>query len=75
MPKGEYRIEAVLKSKQIKYINEYTFKDCFDKGLLRFDFAIFINNKIGLIEYQGEQHFRKVGFSKKITTSITLNLA
>ena len=56
--KGEYQIEQLLKEYNIKYIREYSFSDLVDDLPLRFDFAIFNENKlIGLIEFQGEQHY------------------
>jgi len=62
--KGEKEIENWLQSQNIKYEKEYTFKDCKDKHVLRFDFAIF--NDIGelllLIEYDGLQHFESIEY-------------
>lgn len=56
--KGEYQIEQLLKENNIKYVREYSFSDLVDDLPLRFDFAIFNGNKlIGLIEFQGEQHY------------------
>lgn len=54
----ELEISNILQKNNISYKREYTFSDLYDKGLLRFDFAIFHNNDlIGLIEYQGSQHY------------------
>lgn len=56
----EMQIAQILKDNNIDFVREYTFKDLQDRGKLRFDFAIFDNNiLLGLIEYQGEQHFSK----------------
>ena len=56
--KGEFQIEQLLKEHNIKYVREYSFSDLVDIFPLRFDFAIFKEGKlIGLIEFQGEQHF------------------
>lgn len=56
--KCEYQIEQLLKEHNVKYIREYSFSDLVDDLPLRFDFAIFNENKlIGLIEFQGEQHY------------------
>lgn len=53
----EQEIEQLLKQHNISFQREYSFNDLVDKGRLRFDFAIFQNNKLyGLIEYQGRQH-------------------
>lgn len=53
---GEFNIIQILNLNNIPYQKEY----CFDKSLLRFDFAIFdqtCNNVIRLIEFDGEQHY------------------
>ena len=59
--KGEVQIANLLKQENIKFRQEYSFPDLKDKLLLRFDFAVF-NSKdvlVGLIEFQGEQHFQE----------------
>lgn len=51
----------ILKQNRISFKREVSFKDLNGlKGVpLRFDFAIFKNNKlIALVEYDGEQHFK-----------------
>ena len=55
----EAEISIILNNKNIIYQREYSFEDLKDKGKLRFDFAIFNqdNKLIGLIEYQGQQHY------------------
>ncbi|ABY42421.1 hypothetical protein [Bacillus mycoides] len=59
--KGEKRIAIFLKENVIQYKPQYIIKECVYKGLLRFDFAIFSQNKLlGLIEYDGIQHFEPV---------------
>lgn len=56
---GEKRIEEYLKKHLYKYQKEYSFSDCKKKYLLRFDFAVFLNdNNIKLIEFDGQQHFK-----------------
>lgn len=56
--KGEYQIEQILKQNNIEYIREYSFNDLVDDLPLRFDFAIFKEGRLlGLIEFQGEQHY------------------
>lgn len=56
--KGEYQIEQLLKEHNINYVKEYSFNNLIDELPLRFDFAIFKDNKLlGLIEFQGEQHY------------------
>lgn len=59
--KGEFQIEQLLKEHNINFQREYSFENLKDKLSLRFDFAIFNNENelLGLIEYQGEQHYCK----------------
>lgn len=60
--KGEQKIEKFLQNAKIIYKREFTFNDLCDKDKLRFDFAIFKKDiLIGLIEYQGVQHFQADG--------------
>lgn len=55
--KGEFQIVQLLKEHNIKFQQEYIFDDLKDQLALRFDFAIFNQNKlVCLIEFQGEQH-------------------
>ena len=61
---GEVEIETILQENNINYSKQYTFEDLRgpNDGLLRFDFAIFKNNKLShLIEFQGEQHYEYSG--------------
>lgn len=63
--KNNELIEKYLQNKNINYKREYSFKDLFykEKGILKFDFALFEkDNLIGLIEYQGIQHFQPIDF-------------
>lgn len=54
----EERISQLLDELKIQYKQEFVFEDLRDKSYLRFDFAIFHNDKlVGLIEYQGRQHY------------------
>ena len=56
--KGEFQIEQLLKEHNVEYIREYSFSDLVDDLPLRFDFAIFKDERLmGLIEFQGEQHY------------------
>ena len=56
----EYEIINLLINNSIPYKKEYIFSDLKDKGFLRFDFAILNGNEVlGLIEYNGEQHYNK----------------
>lgn len=58
---GELKIKELLRKNNIKYLSNYTFKDCLsDKNRkLKYDFAIFdnLNNLKYLIEFDGVQHF------------------
>lgn len=62
--KGEYEIRKILNSINVCYKTQYAFKDLKSEkgGILKFDFAIFDDNKnlISLIEYQGIQHFKEM---------------
>lgn len=55
----EYEIAQFLLKNNIVFQQQFKFNDLIDKSYLRFDFAIFNSNKqlIGLIEYNGEQHY------------------
>lgn len=56
---GEIIIKNILdKNNNVVYKEQYSFDDCVDKYKLRFDFAVFKNSKIYLIEFDGIQHFK-----------------
>lgn len=55
---GERQIEKFLKEYNIKYEREYRIKECKNKQPLPFDFAIWINDELRLIEFNGEQHYK-----------------
>jgi len=60
---GEECIKNLLENLHINYIQQYTFDDCKYVYVLRFDFAIINNDKLlGLIEYDGKQHFEQIEF-------------
>lgn len=56
--KGENKIEEFLIKNNIKYQTQYRIKECKNKRALPFDFAVWINNKLILIEYHGLQHYK-----------------
>lgn len=60
---GAEKVALSLKENNIKYKPEYKFKDLYtgNKHYLRFDFGLIDknNNLLGLIEYQGQQHFEE----------------
>jgi hypothetical protein len=57
--KGELKILEILKSNNIDYKQQYVFLDLRYKSHLKFDFAIFNEDRTlnCLIEYNGEQHY------------------
>lgn len=58
---GERLISSVLDSLKANFTGQYSFPDCKYKQTLRFDFAVFNNNKLlYLIEYDGKQHFEPI---------------
>lgn len=60
---GKKMVEDILKAIKVEYKKQYTFDDCVDKQRLKFDFAIFKNNKLsGLIEYDGKQHYEPIEY-------------
>lgn len=66
MSKGEEKITSLLRQARIPFKREVTFYDLKRKDNLRFDFAIYKNNQlIGIIEYDGEQHFHQVKHFQK----------
>lgn len=58
--KGERIIERYLKERDIEYKKQYSFHDCKNVRRLKFDFAIWINKKLTLIEFNGAQHYGKI---------------
>lgn len=60
---GESYIESLLVDYNIDFKPQYTFNDCKSVYVLRFDFGVLHNNKLlGLIEYDGKQHFEPIDF-------------
>jgi thioredoxin reductase len=62
---NEKLIAEFLKDKNIDFKTQYTFNELRGKKkqFLRFDFAVFKNNKIKfLLEYDGIQHFKAIDF-------------
>lgn len=60
---GEEKIHQILTIHNIDFQEEYSFEDCRSqqKAKLRFDFAVFKNQKLYcLIEFQGEQHTKPI---------------
>ena len=60
---GESYIKSLLVDYNIDFKPQYTFNDCKSVYVLRFDFGVLYNNKLlGLIEYDGKQHFEPIDF-------------
>lgn len=56
--KGEHLVRTILKELDVDFSREYVFNDLKNTKHLPFDFAVFKNRKlVGLIEYDGSQHF------------------
>ncbi len=61
--RGELKVLNYLKSKNISFKSQYKFPDCKNIRPLPFDFAILNNTDVvGLIEYNGEQHYRTINW-------------
>lgn len=60
---GESYVQSLLEDMSVSFIPQYTFSDCKYINTLHFDFAIFYNNNLlGLVEYDGKQHFEPIDF-------------
>ena len=59
LSKGETFISDYLTAKNVRFIQQYRFEDCRNKNPLPFDFAVFVNDELRLIEFDGAQHFGK----------------
>ena len=62
--RGEIKVYKKLSKIDCEFEKEFTFDNC--KGVkdrvLRFDFAVFFEDEIKLIEYDGKQHFEPVDY-------------
>jgi len=67
--KGENFIEAWLLTENLEFQQQYRIEACRSKRALPFDFAVFVDDKILLIEYNGEQHYRPVAFGRSDKTA------
>lgn len=66
--KGEQKIANILRRNGVKFKQEYSFPDLvgFKNTPLRFDFAIFRNNRLFcLLDYDGSQHFTYTSYFYK----------
>lgn len=73
---NETQIEKLLTEQSIQYKKQLSFPDLYDKEIqgrkyvLPFDFGIYYNEKLlYIIEYDGEQHFRKIAFKTSQETT------
>jgi hypothetical protein len=55
---GEKKIKEYLEKNNILFNRQVKFKECKYKRRLPFDFGVYINEKLILIEYQGLQHYK-----------------
>lgn len=64
--KGEDEIEKYLIKNNINYIREYKFNTCFNpKTNKKLPFDFYLPDKNIIIEYHGEQHYKKTGYFEK----------
>lgn len=63
--KGEQKIISYLLNKNIEHETQYKFDNLKNKFPLKFDFALYFDNKFLLIEYDGEFHFEDTSFNQK----------
>lgn len=60
---GESYVKSILEENGVDFKTQYTFDDCKYVSTLFFDFGILNNGElIGLIEYDGRQHFEPIDF-------------
>ena len=61
--KGDAAIKTILEKTNVNYATQYSIEGCRNKKPLRFDFGIFRDNVLlGLIEFQGVQHYEPIDF-------------
>lgn len=60
LSKGELEVKQILEKYNISFEEQKTFKNCFNKNLLKFDF--YIRDLNTCIEYDGRQHFEESKF-------------
>lgn len=66
--RGERKIIVVLNSYKLKYDYDKSFPDLLNSSgnKMRFDFVVYLKDKIFVIEFDGEQHYRPVSFSNSL---------
>jgi len=60
--RGVKKVMEYLTTNNIEFEQEYKFDDCKNKNKLPFDFKICVNNKLSIIEYNGEQHYKQTSW-------------
>jgi hypothetical protein len=64
--KGELAVHQYLCKKNIEFEYQYSFEECKNINPLPFDFAITKDSYVvGLVEYQGKQHYIPTNFGSK----------
>ncbi|AYV77057.1 MAG: DUF2726 domain-containing protein [Barrevirus sp.] len=71
--KGETMLAQILDKLKLEYTRQHTYPDCRNVYCLPFDFYVYYNGRIFLIEFDGLQHFKFVerfggadGFAQRI---------
>jgi hypothetical protein len=74
--RGERSIGITLTASGVRFERQYRFADCKWDDPLKFDFAVFTDDGIALIEYQGQQHFHPVNWwtSQKTDPRVAFSL-
>ena len=57
--KGEKAVDAHLRRRGLCYSRETRYHGCCDIKELPFDFQVVIDGRVGVIEFDGEQHFKR----------------
>jgi len=66
--KGEQLVSNTLTKMNLQFKQQFKSEKCQNIKKMPFDFCVKINNKKGfLIEYQGEQHYKPVKYSNKMS--------
>ena len=68
--KGEVAIENFLKQKGIRFEREKTFDSCRNVRPLYFDFVVYKDNEMRIVEFQGQQHYKPVNFGGGISVEL-----
>ena len=61
---GEQKINTYLTNNSYSFTIQKIFDDLIDKDFLKYDFCLILENKIILIEYDGQLHFNDIEFIK-----------